>query len=124
MEAALGQITAYILFFTGIFLLLRFREFSTLVEELLEIKSLFYLICGLYASAGLVIISLHNVWVYDGRLLLTLLGWAMALEGMAYCLLPFPIVRRWARKFYHPAWWFLCGICAIIISFFLLSVFV
>jgi hypothetical protein len=113
MQETLGTIVGCFLIFWGILLLLKFKEFSTILEELINSKPLFYTVCSLYTLAGIIIVVLHNIWLISPRLLLTLLGWAMLIEGATYCLLPHQWVKKWAKNFYHSNWWLTGSILSI-----------
>ncbi|MFP4686954.1 MAG: hypothetical protein ACLFN5_02470 [bacterium] len=113
MPESLSAITGCFFIFWGIFLLLKFKSFSGILEELIDSRALFYTVCSLYTLAGIIIVILHNNWTLEPPILLTLLGWAMLIEGASYCLLPYPLVKKWARNFYHPAWWLAGGILSL-----------
>jgi hypothetical protein len=113
MQETLGTIVGCFLIFWGILLLLKFKEFSTILEELINSKPLFYTVCSLYTLAGIIIVVLHNIWLISPRLLLTLLGWVMLIEGATYCLLPHQWVKKWAKNFYHSNWWLTGSILSI-----------
>ncbi len=116
MQETLSIIAGWFLIFWGIFLLLKFRKFSAIIEELINSKPLFYTVCSLYTLAGIIIVVLHNIWFIGPRLLLTLLGWAMLIEGATYCLLPHQWIKKWAKNFYHPNWWLTGGILSTILG--------
>ncbi len=124
MADLVGVITGYMIFFWGIFILVKYRVVSNLIEELLEFKALFYTVCMMLVLAGLVIVSVHNRWAWSRELLLTVIGWSMVIEGSAYCFLPFPVIRRWMRKFYYPYFWLVSGVIAVILGLFLVGIFV
>ena len=53
-------------------------------------------------TAGMAIILTHNVWVLDWRVLITLLGWLLAIGGAVRIVIP-QGTQKFGRRFLkHP----------------------
>ena len=62
--------------------------YERMIAEALHPGILLYLSGLLSLLAGLAIINLHNTWCTDWRLIITVLGWLMAIGGMARIVVP------------------------------------
>ena len=60
------------------------RAFRELAEEFLASRALTFLSGLIIMPAGLAIVLTHNIWAVDGRVMITLFGWANAI-GRATC---------------------------------------
>ena len=57
------------------------RAFREMAEEFMASRALMFLSGLLLMPAGLAIVLTHNVWTADWRVLITLLGWLIAIGG-------------------------------------------
>jgi len=57
------------------------RAFRDLAEEFLASRALTFLSGLLIMPAGLAIVLTHNIWAADGRVMITLFGWANLIGG-------------------------------------------
>ena len=57
------------------------RGFRDMAEEFMVSRALMFLSGLLLMPAGLAIVLTHNVWTADWRVLITLLGWLIAIGG-------------------------------------------
>jgi hypothetical protein len=69
---------------------------------------------------GLITVVLHNIWVLDWRIFITLLGWTTLLKGITKFALP-SHVHNQAQKFRKLAWLWSIIIFLIGLYFFLMS---
>ena len=87
-EQLVEWILAAALVVVGLSLLLRSR---TWIEAFSSAAThpLAPLVTGLYALlSGLFIVSLHNVWTSDARVIVTLIGWVALAAGVLFLLIP------------------------------------
>ncbi len=92
----------------------RFRLFSEkFLENEIQIFStaLFTLILGI-----LMVVS-HNVWVYDWRVFVTVIGWITLIKGILLLLSP-SFFFGWAPKFYNRVNLRFFGVLYLLIGFF------
>jgi hypothetical protein len=84
----LAQLIGPLLLVMGVGMVSDRENFRSMAEEFLASRALIY-IAGLLAFVpGLAIVLVHNVWAFDWRLIITLLGWLSLLGGIFRLLLP------------------------------------
>jgi hypothetical protein len=57
------------------------RAFRELAEEFLASRALTFLSGLIIMPAGLAIVLTHNIWAVDGRVMITMFGWANLIGG-------------------------------------------
>jgi len=84
----LAQLIGPLLLVMGIGMVANTESYRTMAHEFLASRALIY-IAGLLAFVpGLAIVLVHNVWAFDWRVIITLLGWLSLLGGLFRLLLP------------------------------------
>jgi uncharacterized membrane protein len=69
-------------------ILINLKHYQRVAEDYTRNSGLGY-ISGLYfLTFGLIIVALHNIWVADWRIIITLFGWLMLAKGFAMLALP------------------------------------
>jgi hypothetical protein len=77
--------------------------FKSMAEEFLQSRALLYLSGILTMLAGVAIILTHNVWVANWRVVVTLLGWILAIGGAVRIVVP-GRTQAWGRGLLrHPS---------------------
>ena len=69
------------------------RGFRDMAEEFMASRALMFLSGLLLMPAGLAIVLTHNVWTADWRVLITLLGWLIAIGGALRLFGPLFVVK-------------------------------
>jgi hypothetical protein len=72
----------------GVGLVVNAAVYKKLAEEFLSSHALIYLSGFISMAAGLAIVLTHNVWAFDWRLIITLLGWLAAIGGAVRIAMP------------------------------------
>ena len=92
------------------------RAFRELAEEFLASRALTFLSGLIIMPAGLAIVLTHNIWAVDGRVMITLFGWANAIGGAVRLAAPAYVMRSGSaflkRRFAIPvfaALWVVAG---------------
>ena len=62
--------------------------YTGVMKDFMGNLAIIWLIGILALAAGLAIINVHNVWIGDWRVLITILGWLLILRGVTNLLLP------------------------------------
>ena len=89
----LAQLIGPILVVLGAGMLVQPQAYRAVAEEFLASPALIY-IAGLLAFVpGLAIVLTHNVWAFDWRLIITLLGWLATIGGVFRLLMPAQVRR-------------------------------
>ncbi|MFW6077201.1 MAG: hypothetical protein ACOC71_05585 [Hyphomicrobiales bacterium] len=84
----LAQLIGPLLLVMGAGMLANAEGYRSMAQEFLASRALIY-IAGLLAFVpGLAIVLVHNVWVLDWRVIITLLGWLSLIGGTFRLLAP------------------------------------
>ncbi len=84
----LAQLIGPLFLVMGLGMLINAEGYRGMAHEFLASRALIY-IAGLMAFVpGLAIVLLHNVWAFDWRLIITLLGWLSLIGGVFRLLFP------------------------------------
>ena len=84
----LAQLIGPMLLVMGIGMVADAESYRAMAREFLASRALIY-IAGLLAFLpGLAVVLVHNVWAFDWRLIITLLGWLSLIGGIFRLLLP------------------------------------
>ena len=78
-----------------------------------------YLSGFLFLILGVLLVVSHSVWVFDWRLIITLLGWIILLKGVGRIFFPLA-VRRLIEKKKNNRIFFLGEIVVLLLSLYLL----
>ncbi len=72
----------------GIGVLINQRYYRGMTNEFVASRPLFYIASIIGVVGGLAIVLVHNVWVLNWRVLITLFGWIHFLRGVVTVLFP------------------------------------
>ncbi|MEK7509910.1 MAG: hypothetical protein AAB605_04340 [Patescibacteria group bacterium] len=78
----LAQFWGWLLVILGLIFLLRRKALMDVMYQLVGDKSMTMLTGYLALTIGLVTVLLHNVWVADWRVIITIFGWFSLLKGI------------------------------------------
>ena len=84
----LARLIGPALLIVGIGILLNQTYYRGMTKEFVASRPLFYLAAVIGVLAGLAIVLVHNVWVLNWRVLITLFGWINLIRGALSILLP------------------------------------
>ncbi|MGD9502706.1 MAG: hypothetical protein AB7V40_09510 [Methyloceanibacter sp.] len=65
--------------------------YSNLLKEFIANRALIFLTGVLALAAGVAIVNVHNVWVPDWRVIITVLGWLFVLRGIMLIVFPLTV---------------------------------
>jgi len=100
----LAQLIGPILIVLGVGMLAQPQGYRAVAEEFLASPALIY-IAGLLALVpGLAIVLTHNVWPFDWRLIITLLGWLATIGGIFRLLMPAQVRRIGTAALARRGW--------------------
>ena len=95
---------AYILArFLGLFLLviglmvLVMRDQKAYFDQLVESKEFLFITGLITVAIGALVVALSNVWSFDWRLLITILGWGTLIKGAMMLMLPELSISVWKK---------------------------
>lgn len=88
MSILLAKLVGPIFVVAGFAMLTAPRHLQTVTADFLKSSALVFISGVLAMLGGLAIINSHNLWVADWPVILTLLGWGLAIGGGARIALP------------------------------------
>lgn len=86
----------------GIGVLLHQKHYRAMTQAFFKSTPLFYVVSVIGLVAGLAVVLVHNVWVADWRVLITLLGWANLLRGAISVVCPETMIGYGTRVSKNP----------------------
>ena len=84
----LAKLIGPLLFFIGVSLLVNHEGFRLMADQLLHNFALIYISGTITLVAGLAVVNLHNLWVRDWRVAVTILGWLAVIGGIVRIVVP------------------------------------
>jgi|ERR1700681_2434058 hypothetical protein len=108
----LAKLIGPLLFFIGVSLLVNHEGFRLMADQLLRNFALIYISGTITLVAGLAIVNLHNLWVRDWRVAITILGWLTVIGGIVRIVVPQHAATLGAAELTQPALLITVGIVA------------
>jgi hypothetical protein len=93
----LARLLGPILLAVGAGILINPKPFRTMAGEVVSSVTLVYLFGLFDFAAGLAIVLVHNIWMPNWRVLITLIGWLMLIRGAVRILAPEAIMGFGAK---------------------------
>ena len=82
----IAKLMGPILFVVGASILIDQKSMRAMAKEVLGSHALIYLFGILDLLLGLVLVTVHNVWVMDWRVIITVIGWLSIVRGLVRIL--------------------------------------
>lgn len=89
---------------TVLVLIFRKKLVIQAIREMIGNRSLIFLLAILELLAGIAIVISHNIWEMSWVGLVTLIGWAMLIEGLGWMIFPGKM-SAFGRKFLTGKWY-------------------
>jgi hypothetical protein len=112
----LARLIGPVMLTVGIALFLNKRGFAAMADEFLRGRALLFLSGLLIMPAGIAIVLTHNVWVLNWPLLITLLGWMLAIGGAIRILGPEQVESMGRGFLRHPMGMNIAGAIWVVIG--------
>jgi len=100
-------------------IMLRYKESLAFEGEAAKSSSTVYLSGFAFLILGALLVVGHSVWVFDWRLVITIMGWLVFLKGVGRILFP-NAVRRMIEKKKNNRGFLLGEVVVLIVSLYLL----
>jgi len=121
ISIVLVKIIGVFLLIAGLASMIHRRGCLGVMSDLVKDRPLFYVVTSLELLAGLLVVSLHNVWVGGTNVIVSIIGWAMVIEGASYMLLPYSMSSKIVNSFNKQSWYVGGGLVAVVLGIYLLS---
>lgn len=79
------------------------KKIKVMIKEVCSNPALMFLAGEINLVIGILIVLMHNVWVWDWRVLVTLVGWMCLIKGIVRTLFPHVAVRVMNNMTKKPA---------------------
>ncbi|OGZ00384.1 MAG: hypothetical protein A2945_03490 [Candidatus Liptonbacteria bacterium RIFCSPLOWO2_01_FULL_52_25] len=99
LAKVLGLVSAI----SALAVMVRYKESLTMEEEAAERPSSVYASGFLILIGGVLLVVSHSVWVWDWRLVITILSWMVLLKGLGRIFFPNSVKSMIAKKKTHRA---------------------
>lgn len=83
-----AQILGLFFFLTGLTMLMHTARWKKTFSEIVASHALLAITGVVSTLVGLIVVVTHNLWVSDERVLITLLGWFMLIQGLLRMFYP------------------------------------
>ena len=96
----IAKLMGPILLLVGISILLDEKATRATAKEVLGSRALIFIFGIVDLLLGLVLVTVHNLWVLDWRLIITLLGWLSVVRGVVRILCASYVIKnapKWLR---------------------------
>jgi len=88
MSIFLAQLWSVYLLVVGVAIMMNFKNFLRAAQEIVDSAALMLVTGAVTLILGLIMVMVHNVWVLDWRLLITLLAWLTLAKGIIRLIFP------------------------------------
>jgi len=114
----LAKVVGLYLLIISIALLNNRANFMRMVDDLVSSPGV-TAVSGIVALIlGILMVVVHNIWVWDWRVVLTLLAWITLLKGVLRLFVP-DSIERMAKWYHNRAFYYGTGILTLLLGVFL-----
>ena len=104
----------------SIILLCRVRLFRRLIAQMQVESSGLMMGANFGLILGIFLIVVHNIWVWEPRLMVTLVAWFIFIKSILWLSLP-DCMLRWSKKIYAGPGYYIVTFIIAIVGIFLLT---
>lgn len=115
----IAQIAGLYLLIMSIIMLVRRNTYRQFVAHLKPSSGLIIMTASFGLLIGLFIIVIHNRWVFDLDVIITLLGWIIAIKSVLWLAIPEEMLA-FTRALYRSNWYYVFIIILALIGIFLI----
>lgn len=88
MQEVVATVIAWLVLLLGISYIVQAEHWAELARDALRFPHQYFPMVLMILVLGLTVVTLHNVWVADWPVVITVFGWIMVLKSMIYLLVP------------------------------------
>lgn len=89
----LAIVIGWYLVITSLYLLLRYEQAKSVMIEVMEQRGLLFILAIITLILGLMMVTVHNVWVLAWPVIITLFCWLVLLSGILRLFCPDSVIR-------------------------------
>lgn len=112
----LAKLFGPVLVILGLSVLVRFPSLLGAFQDIASSPTLIFILCVLGLLGGIAVILAHNVWAADWRVIITILGWASAVESAVWLILPQTMLHRIVMPLLTPSFLLVYGIVVLLLG--------
>ncbi|MFH1173423.1 MAG: hypothetical protein V1692_02750 [bacterium] len=113
----LTKVLGFFMLVIGLSVLIKGKTLSKIMREFTSHEYMQYFGGIINLLIGLLLVAYHNVWALPlNVLLVTIIGWATLLKGLAFLLLPEDSVSKMVKAFDNKTWHVLAGVLSLVIG--------
>ena len=98
----LARLIGPVMLLIGLAVFTNQQAFRELAEEFLASRALTFLSGLIIMPAGLAIVLTHNIWAVDGRVMITMFGWANLIGGAIRLAVPAYVMQTGRAMLKRP----------------------
>lgn len=119
ISIVLAKILGLYLTLTCILMLIAPTRFQRLMQSIINHHGLISLSGFIALIFGIVIISIHSVWIFQWPIVITLLGWLMIIQGIIRIVYP-ELTSKMSKYLIKPSTYFSVAVVWLLIGVYLL----
>jgi uncharacterized protein YjeT (DUF2065 family) len=99
MQDVVSTVIAWLVLLLGLSYMVQASQWAELARDALRYPHQYFPMVMMILVIGLTVVALHNVWVADWPVVITLFGWIMVLKSMLFLLAPqlMTVFVAWAK---------------------------
>ncbi len=118
----LTQVIGVYLVLIGLICIVKRKMMMQAMGDVITNKSLLYVIAIIELIAGISLVISHNIWVWNYAVIVTIVGWLMLVEALAYLALPYSWMKKIFRMFNTKGWYVGAGLAAVILGAYMVAI--
>ncbi len=118
----LTQVIGIYLVLIGLICIVKRKMMMHSMGDVITNKSLLYVVAIIELIAGISLVISHNVWVWNYAVIVTIVGWLMLVESLAYLALPYSWVKKVFRMFNTKGWYIGGGLASVILGAYMVAI--
>lgn len=120
MSHTLSQIFGLYLVAVALAMVMHKDRFYAAAEEILKSKGLMLFAAIITLMMGIVLITIHNIWLYSWPMVITIICWVVFVSGLMRLLMP-ELIQNWGMKMLkHKGCWNVSALCSGALGLYLL----
>ncbi|KTD56427.1 hypothetical protein [Legionella shakespearei] len=116
----LAIVIGWYLVITSLYLLLRYEQAKAAMTEVMEQRGLLFILAIITLILGLMMVTVHNVWVLAWPVIITLIAWLTLIGGIVRLFCPDTAIRMGNAFLNDPVKMKIAALIFLIIGLFLL----